>query len=140
MFNGSSIGQHFRHIYDFYECLLKGIGDGRIDYAKRERDVRIETEPLYAKAAFQKISAQLCDLDENRNFVVLADFSSELNTERPSVESSVGRELMYAYDHAVHHLAIIKMGLKTDCPSFHVAKNIGVAPSTIKHWREEAGR
>ena len=134
LFNGSSIGQHFRHIFDFYNCLCNGASDGRIDYANRERDALIESDPLYAASVFNSI-LHICDLlNESATVKVVADFSSEENTDRPIVSSTVARELMYAYDHAVHHLAMIKMGLKVACPEIEVDKNIGVAPSTVKHW------
>ncbi len=136
LFNGSTIGQHFRHILDFYSCLLKGVKEGRIDYAKRERDVLIETKPEYAKDIFNTILLQSSQLVENVLIEIVADFSSELNEARPVVPSSVARELMYAYDHAVHHLAMIKMGLKETCPTIEVNKEIGVAPSTVKHWKQ----
>ena len=136
LFNGSSIGQHFRHILDFYTCLCNGAIKERVDYAKRERDVLIETNPLYAVEIFKKIQQTTNELEEERIIEVVADFSSESNTTRPLVKSTVGRELMYAYDHAVHHLAMIKMGLKVVSPCLEIDKNIGVAPSTIKHWNK----
>lgn len=139
LFNGSSIGQHFRHIVDFYGCLDRGIADGRIDYAKRQRDLRVETEPDYAADTLRDLNHRLHEVDELVAIDVVADFSSELNEERPVVQSTAGRELMYAYDHAVHHLAMIKMGLKAACPTVDVDQNLGVAPSTVKHWKK-AGR
>lgn len=134
LFNGSSIGQHFRHILDFYTCLCNGIPVGRVDYAKRERDVYIETSPQYAIEVFKKILENANELQENELIEVVADFSSDLNTERPVVQTTIARELMYAYDHAVHHLAMIKMGLKVVSPNLEINKEIGVAPSTVKHW------
>jgi hypothetical protein len=134
LFNGSSIGQHFRHIVDFYGCLSRGISDGRIDYAQRQRDSRVETEPSYAAGVLNQFYDQLSGTDEAASVEIVADFSSDFNETRPVVLSTVGREMMYAYDHAVHHLAMIKMGLKAAAPSVEVDKNLGVAPSTIKHW------
>jgi hypothetical protein len=134
LFNGSSIGQHFRHIVDFYGCLNKGVAEGRLDYADRQRDARIETEPLYAASVLQDLFEKMRDLDESVMLEVVADFSADLNETRPVVPTSVGRELMYAYDHAVHHLAIIKMGLKSTSPNIEIDRNLGVAPSTVKHW------
>jgi choline dehydrogenase-like flavoprotein len=134
LFNGSSIGQHFRHIVDFYGCLTRGVGGGRVDYAQRQRDTRIETEPGYAAAVLQQFYEQLATMDEVCQVEVVADFSAELNETRPVVLSTVGREMMYAYDHAVHHLAMIKMGLKSVAPALEVDRNLGVAPSTVKHW------
>jgi hypothetical protein len=134
LFNGSSIGQHFRHIVDFYGCLTRGVAHGRVDYAQRQRDTRVETEPSYAAGVLNVFFGQMNEANEAASLEVVADFSSEFNETRPVVLSTVGREMMYAYDHAVHHLAMIKMGLKAAAPSVEVDRNVGVAPSTIKHW------
>lgn len=139
LFNGSSIGQHFRHIIDFYGCVNRGIGEGRIDYAKRQRDLRVETEPGYASNVLVALNKSLSVVEEEKVIQVVADFSSDLNEERPEVSSTNGRELMYAYDHAVHHLAMIKMGLRVACPEVDIDKNLGVAPSTVKHWKSSGG-
>ena len=139
LFNGSSIGQHFRHIIDFYGCVNQGIGEGRIDYAKRQRDLRVETEPDYATGVLTGLNQSLALIEESTSIEVVADFSSELNEQRPVVQSTHGRELMYAYDHAVHHLAMIKMGLRVACPEVQIDKNLGVAPSTVKHWKSQEG-
>jgi uncharacterized damage-inducible protein DinB len=133
IFNGSTLGQHFRHILEFYHCLLSGAERGTIDYAQREREPRIEQDPLIAKQAFQQVLHALDRLEERQALSVKADFSSENASDRPLVRSSVGRELMFAYDHAVHHLAIIKIGLQTCAPQFQMDPNLGVAPSTVKY-------
>ena len=135
LFNGSSIGQHFRHIVDFYGCLYRGVTEGRVDYAQRQRDTRVETEPGYAAQMLSEFMKKLEASEEVATVEVVADFSAELNETRPVVKSTVGREMMYAYDHAVHHLAMIKMGLKAAAPTLEIDKNLGVAPSTVKHWQ-----
>jgi hypothetical protein len=56
-----------------------------------------------------------------------------MNGTRPMATSSIGRELLYAYDHAVHHLAIIKLGIKAEIPDVEIDSNIGVAASTLRH-------
>ncbi len=136
LFNGSTIGQHFRHILDFYGCLSRGVDEGRIDYAQRQRDVMVENEPTYAAGVFDQCLQNIMAMEEAKEVDILADFSSDFNEERPVVRSTVGRELMYAYDHAVHHLAIIKMGLKVAFPTVETDPSLGVAPSTLKHWKE----
>jgi uncharacterized damage-inducible protein DinB len=137
LFNGSSIGQHFRHVLDFYDCLFKGLAAGRIDYTGRQRDVRMEQEPLYAACIMEAYARQAAEVEESHTVEILADFSSDFNEERPAVQSTVARELMFAYDHAVHHLAMIKMGLKVTANKVEVNPEIGVAPSTLKHWKEQ---
>jgi uncharacterized damage-inducible protein DinB len=137
IFSGSTLGQHFRHIVEFYHCLLQGIDNGLIDYANRQRNLNIEKDPVYAKQAFQEVLHAVEQLEENTELSVKADFSAENSKVRPVVQSSVGRELMFAYDHAVHHLAIIKIGLQADAPQIEVEPNLGIAPSTVKY---RAGR
>jgi len=43
------------------------------------------------------------------------------------------RELQYNIEHAVHHLAIIKIGVKTLEDSFKLDDNFGIAASTIRN-------
>lgn len=132
LFSGSSIGQHIRHILNFYQTLLESAGESVVDYTRRDRDPRIETDPLFAGEILAGIESGFQELEESRILRVRADFFADDREDRPLVESSVGRELMYVFDHAVHHLAIVKIGLKAVAPGIGVSEDIGVAPSTIK--------
>lgn len=138
IYNGSSIGQHFRHIYDFFRCLAFGANGQVIDYAQRERDLRIEQDPLFAMHAFARELEQLLTLEEHSPVAVRGDFSIQNNLDRPEYASSLGREITFIHDHAVHHLAIIKIGLLTEAPDLLKDNSFGVAPSTIKFRQQEA--
>ncbi|MEM9824603.1 MAG: hypothetical protein AAF985_26180, partial [Bacteroidota bacterium] len=129
VFSGSSLGSHFRHILNFYDCLLNGIKEGIVDYSCRERSVKIETKTLEAQKAFIRINETIVDLDDDMPITVRADFSGH---RRPLVTSSVGRELMFVFDHAIHHLAIIKMGIISHFPEIELDEELGLAPSTLK--------
>ena len=135
LFNGSSLGQHVRHILDFYYCLVNGIECGKIDYSLRERNPLIENDTQYARQTFHHSLDKVNTYCETDNIKVIVDFSADESIERPFVSSSIGRELMYAYDHAVHHLAMVKMGLRTVFPNVTIHPSIGIAPSTLKHWK-----
>ena len=54
------------------------------------------------------------------------------------VESTLDRELIYNIEHAIHHMAMIKIGLKVLAPELHLPENFGVAPSTIR-YRHQTG-
>lgn len=133
VFNQSSIGQHFRHIIDFYNCLLNGCSCHIIDYCNRERNPLIEKDRLTAISVIEDINTKVQHIDERKRVVLKSDFSAETDQERNTIESSLGRELMYAFDHALHHLALIKIGLQVHFPDIRVDENLGVAPSTIKY-------
>lgn len=132
IFGGSTLGQHFRHIFDFYQCLLQGTLDGEIDYASRERNPFIEADVAFAAEAFEALLPAIARFEDDLELMIRGDFSIDHASLRPQLQSSFGRELMYAYDHAVHHLAMIKIGLKTGFPQVVIDQNVGVAPSTIK--------
>ncbi len=132
IFSGASVGSHIRHIFDFYNCISQSVEGGILDYNCRERNIGIQTEMKTALSAFHQVISLLSERDEAELLDVVTDFSIEDQDHRPVVKSSIGRELMYAYDHAVHHLAIIKMGIKSTYPELTLDAHIGVAPSTIK--------
>lgn len=133
LYDGASLGKHFRHIYDFYSCLIRGVGDGKVDYSSRKRESAIERQPKIAAQAFAKAATQLAEVSTDLHLKVLADFSADNNYNRQAYDSCFGREITFLHDHAVHHLAIVRMGLKQLNPEFSLSKQLGVAPSTIKY-------
>ena len=128
-FNGSSLGQHFRHILEFFQCLEDGVQSGTVDYAARNRNPVYESNPAIASAAFEAFNHALPKFDLTLPVQVRAEFGTD---NRPCYESTVGRELLFVYDHAIHHLAIIKIGLICHYPEISVDKDLGVSPSTVK--------
>ena len=126
LLSGASIGAHTRHIIEFFECLVDGYERLSVDYGSRPRNKTLETEKSSALHAL----INLCDklpFEERLLFVK----ETPVNGFLPNVQSGYLRELLYAIEHAIHHMAIIKIGLR----SFGIAaeKDFGVAPSTIQH-------
>ncbi len=132
---GSSIGQHVRHVLEFYSCLFNGIENNEICYDNRKRDLKLETEKEYALAELNSISDQLNKITKDCSITVKSNLSNDQKNDT-IVNSSIFRELIYAFDHSVHHQALIKVGLRElDCSAFNLAE-FGVAPSTLKHRKE----
>ncbi|MEZ4919828.1 MAG: hypothetical protein R2792_12070 [Saprospiraceae bacterium] len=135
-YNGSTLGQHFRHILEFFQCLERGGKPGGIvDYASRERNLLYEDNPQLAKEAFTLFGNSISELSMDLPIKVRAEFDS---SERPEYLSTVGLELVFVFDHAIHHLAIIKIGLQLHFPEVSADKDLGVSPSTLKF--REAGK
>jgi uncharacterized damage-inducible protein DinB len=134
-FEGSTLGQHFRHILEFFQCLDQGIRGGTVDYAARERNLLYEDSPNITAAALAAFAETLPGLNLAQSLRIRAEFGG---AERPDYESTVGRELMFVYDHAIHHLAIIKIGLSCHFPHIDADKDLGVSPSTIKARQKTA--
>jgi hypothetical protein len=130
---GASIGGHYRHALEHFECLVRGIRSGEINYDARERNPRLETEVTYAAIATCDVLRAIKNYTEGG----LAQPCKVINSvsygsPQPAVmESNVGRELAYCVGHAVHHYAIIR--LICSHLGIEVPDEFGIAPSTLKH-------
>jgi hypothetical protein len=129
--SGSTIAQHVRHIFEFYECLATGATDGIIDYDQRRRDQRMEQDAVYA---YERIMGMVALLRETAAKPDLAlRVRVTFGNESVIVPSSFERELYYNIEHAVHHMAIIKMAIFTCCPEIVLPADFGIADSTIRY-------
>ncbi|MEM8584569.1 MAG: hypothetical protein AAGF87_09885 [Bacteroidota bacterium] len=130
LLSGSSIGQHTRHWIEFFQCLLRQTEVGNtIDYDQRTRDRQLERNPVFALSAIHEIEKQLDLLDLGR-FIIL---ETRLEENPLQLKTSLERELWYAVEHAIHHLALVKVGWQslgnlTDLPA-----DFGFAYSTRRH-------
>ena len=134
---GSAIGEHYRHCLDHFQSLLHGLDADEINYDHRERNPLIENDRALAlaetyriKHAFGSVPAPFLDCPIN----VRSKVNYELDT-APLIGSTVGRELMYAVAHAIHHYALIAVM----CGMLDVAlpAGFGVAPSTLNYHAEQ---
>lgn len=131
---GASIGQHTRHFIEFFQCLLDQLDqpDRVIDYARRLRDLQLETRPEAAKDAIRNLTAQIRNLKESVP-CHLACGDHLPGEETASVPSNLERELIYNIEHTIHHLAIIKIGLAAVSPQIELPPHFGIAPSTVQY-------
>jgi hypothetical protein len=133
----SAIGEHYRHCLDHFQSLLRGLDADEIDYDDRERNPRIENDRKFALdethrilRAFGSIPTEFLDCPIN----VLSKVNYELNT-APLIGSTVGRELMYAVAHAIHHYALI--AVMCGMLGVRAPAGFGVAPSTLQHHAQQ---
>ncbi len=127
LLSGATIGEHTRHIIEFFQCLQAGVASGEIDYGKRERNRKLETDKEYAMETFFSIQQQL-PVNEQ---VCLLQNEAKSDLPNLAVQSGYFRELVYTIEHAIHHMAIIKIGLKS--LQIDAGHDFGVAPSTIEY-------
>jgi uncharacterized damage-inducible protein DinB len=127
----STIGMHVRHIIEFYQCLVKGILQGEMDYDARERSLLQETNIQYAQACIDNLLIDLTLIQENNDIVLLTEQNQTAH--KLSIQSNVARELSYVIEHTIHHFAIIKMGCMVAFPHIQFHNDFGVAYSTIKY-------
>jgi hypothetical protein len=129
--SGSSIGQHLRHIIEFYICLFAD--KDYVNYDERERNLLIEQSPLYTREVIANLKTRLFSLDLDQRI----DFKQMLGNHEVFLPSSYARELIYLSEHTIHHFALIKIGLSSVCPNVEFDKNFGVAESTVKYRQSQ---
>lgn len=129
VFSGASIGQHVRHILEFYICLLEQKDLGEISYDLRKREIRLEEDSVFALDQIDTLINELQEMRDDHDVFLVAT----LQGETIKTPSSLSRELLYALEHAVHHMAIIKIGLLVGCPDVKIPVNFGVADSTVQY-------
>jgi uncharacterized damage-inducible protein DinB len=126
----STVGQHVRHITEFYLCALKGYENGMIDYDARERNILIEIDKDFTVETLQNVKHQLQTFKSDALLILKSKFGGD---EAMDIPSSFFRELTYLIEHTIHHLAIIKIGLNEVYPEINIPKNFGVAHSTLRY-------
>ena len=128
----ASIGQHIRHILEFYQLTIKGAKAGVICYDKRERNINLETKPDFAYDFVNNLINEVMGIQKDRDIYFKAEYDGTDNV-HISVKSSLFRELAYCVEHSIHHQAIIKTGLHALEKSGLVNDFFGVAYSTIQY-------
>lgn len=129
----ASIGQHYRHVLEHFQSLIKGVRAAEVNYDARERNPRIESEVRYASIATCDILRALKQyrqetIERACRVIQSVGYGSD---RAASIESNAGRELAYCAGHAVHHYAIIR--LICNELGVSVPAEFGFAPSTLKH-------
>lgn len=132
--SGSSIGQHVRHIIEFYTCIVNS-KEEVICYDDRSRDIRLESDKMFALDLLKSLQETFRQPIMDAPIRLRSNMSFE-NCESQYLHSSRYRELVYAFEHGVHHQAIIKIALHELGKTYLIDTNFGVAPSTIRYQKQ----
>ncbi|MBC8033380.1 MAG: DinB family protein [Chitinophagaceae bacterium] len=128
----ASIGQHIRHIIEMFVCLEEGYQPGVVNYEKRKRDIHIETNRYFALELLERISQGIEKPD--RTLILEAAFSADEN-DVMEFTTNYRREVAYNLEHTIHHMALIKIGLR-ELTEIEIPEGFGVASSTMKYKKE----
>ena len=134
LFNAST-GQHVRHIIELFLCLEQGYKCGVVNYEKRNRDYKIESDKDFAiqllKDIYQRLERPNIDL-----VMEAEDYEDESGV--VAIPSNYYREVAYNLEHTIHHMALIRVGIN-EVSSIELPDQFGVAYSTIK-YREQCAQ
>jgi uncharacterized damage-inducible protein DinB len=128
----NSIGKHYRHIIEFYRLLFHGLDTGLINYDSREHDPVLEQDRLKCIEILTGILTELHSGVPEKTLELRACYSIE-SDDYTSLPTTLDRELVYNIEHAIHHMAIIRIALQNDIEHIDVPQQFGFAYSTLKH-------
>lgn len=114
--SGSFIGQHLMRTLGFFDCLFSRMETGLVNYGLRTRNGEYESETTVSRMLPTKQSVS-------------------------AFESNPNVTLEFSYRHpmkdAIHHMALIKVGIRDVNPEFVLPKRFGVASSAIGYMEEQ---
>lgn len=129
----ASIGQHVRHVIELFLCLEAGYETGLVNYEKRKRDYKIETDKDFAVQLLRDIYHRLDRPDIS--LVLEAEDYENTTSGVVTISTNYYRELAYNLEHTIHHMALIRVGIN-EVSSVVLPDEFGVAYSTIKFRKE----
>lgn len=126
---GNSLGKHVRHILEVYQELFTGLVQGKVCYDARRRDTQLEQDPNFARRLIVELSKRTDEINKDAGISVFGNYGEE----EVLVGSTLGRELAYNIEHAIHHMAILQICVQHQFPLVVLPANFGLAYSTIQH-------
>lgn len=123
----ASIGGHTRHIIELLVCATEGFSSGSVDYLNRKRNLVLEQDRKFAQQVIGEIEMSFNKPDRILNLAV----DESMDIDSIPVSTTYFREIVYNTEHAIHHLALIKVAL-IEMNLDLVDANFGMAYSTIK--------
>ena len=126
--HNNSISMHFRHIDDFWSCFYAGLQSKKLNYNNRNRSKELESSKDKMQKKITLTIKLLKDI-----FDTTLRVEDELINPGSIIEidSNTNREMLFLYEHTIHHIYIIRMVLNS--LGIKIGnKNIGYNLSTIE--------
>ena len=123
----ASIGGHTRHIIELIQCAIAGYDKGAVDYVNRARDLALQNDRSFAVTVLDDIGKKIRVKDKQLTILV-EEIEEAIES---TVTTTYFREIVYNTEHAIHHLALIKVAL-IEMNLDVVADDFGMAYSTMK--------
>ena len=134
-----TIGQHLRHTLEFFMCLQASFDKGVVNYDNRAHDKLIENDKCVALSAIQKIRDFIANQNSDQSLKLHVGYDHD-SENYITIETNYFRELTYNIEHAIHHMAIMKIGVREVASYIKLHSDFGVAVSTIRHRETVAVR
>ncbi|MFM7015451.1 MAG: DinB family protein [Bacteroidota bacterium] len=134
MLTNNTVGKHVRHIIEMYHCLMAACETGVLDYDKRERNIEIENN---ISVAVENLDHILVSISNTENHTLsLNTYYDFYDTAPEVIPTNFHRELAFALEHCIHHMAIIRIAVESNFSYVTIAPEFGVATSTLRYLEQ----
>jgi len=127
----ATLGQHLRHTLEFFICLESGFEEGTVNYDERMHDKVLETDRSVSLSTISRIRDFVEATTEDKPFNLSLSYGEE--GKAINIRTNYSRELVYNIEHAVHHMALIKIGVREVASHIALPAEFGIASSTIRY-------
>lgn len=132
LLSNNTIGKHLRHIIEFYDILIDACEENKpVSYDSRIHCTETETNVKLASERVNKALNWVKDIRESKKLELVVSYDN-VNKSSFSISSTLERELVYNIEHAIHHMAIIRIAIEKEFPEITLDKHFGIAYSTIR--------
>jgi hypothetical protein len=131
-----TIGKHFRHIMEFYGAMFEGFQSGRINYHRRKHDAGIEQNRITCIDELGRLKHRLLEPIWQEPLELSGSYSMDSDDEF-ALPTNAERELVNNIEHAIHHMAIIRIAVQHEYPDLPLRDEFGFATSTLKYLRNK---
>ncbi len=128
----ATIGQHLRHTLEFFICLEQGYAQGVVNYDNRVHNKAMENDKFIALHTIREIQEFVNASKGDMPLKLEAGYMPD-SEESVSINSNYLRELVYNIEHAVHHMAIMKIGIMEIADYIKLPADFGIAVSTVRY-------
>lgn len=130
--SNSTVGQHLRHTLEFFICLEQGYGQGVVNYDKRIHNKAMENDKHIALHTISQIKEFVESHPHDKSLKLEVGYQPD-SDECVCIDTNYLREFTYNIEHAVHHMAIMKIGIREVAPYVTLPSDFGIAVSTIRY-------
>jgi len=132
----NSVGKHYRHIIEFYGVMLEGFHSGKVNYYNRKHDPELEQNRLKCLSELKRLKSRFLQPVWQEPMELAGSYAAD-STDVFSVSTNAERELVYNIEHAIHHMAIIRIAVQHEFPGLKLQNEFGYAFSTLKYLRNQ---
>jgi uncharacterized damage-inducible protein DinB len=136
LLQANSVGKHMRHIVEFFDLLVHSDHSTPINYDQRKHDPILEADRSKMIAKIEAIQELLQSIEMGSDLELELSYTDS-GSDTVVLRSSVDRELAYNIEHAIHHMAIMKMALVTVFPRIRLDNSFGIAYSTMRYQKKQ---